>query len=145
MKTATANHKIQLNHFEGTWHTTGQVLSGEDDGQHIEGLDTYEWLPGGHFLMHTADVLIGEKREHSVEIIGHDDETHTILGRSFGSDGSFDTMSFDLRQDEILISGANLRFNGRFLDDFKRISGIWESSTSHGWKALMEINLLKRS
>lgn len=145
MKATTENSRKQLDYFEGTWHTTGQVLAGEDDGRLIEGLDTYEWLPGRHFLMHTVDALVGEKREHTVEMIGYDPEAKTVIGRTFGSDGNYGQMSFDLRGDEILINGPELRFNGRFNDEFNKISGIWETTTHGSWKAIMEVTLTKRS
>jgi len=144
MKTGADTRQRQLSYFEGTWQTTGQILSGEDDGKSIHGLDTYEWLPGAHFLMHTTDVLIGEKRQHVVEVIGYDEEAKMILGRSFGGSGNFEEMSFDLRGDEVLINGATMRFNGRFSEDYSHITGIWERATLNGWSAVMEIHLIKR-
>jgi hypothetical protein len=33
----------------------------------VVGTDTYEWLPGGHFLVHHVDVVIGHEPVQAVE------------------------------------------------------------------------------
>jgi hypothetical protein len=37
-----------------------------------EALDTYEWLPGGFFLLHRVDGLMGDEPVQAVEIIGYE-------------------------------------------------------------------------
>ncbi len=143
MKTLTENSRQRLGYFEGNWHTTGQFLSGKMEGQNILGFDTYEWLPGTHFLMHTVDIKADNSHIRSVEIIGWDKEMKMILGRSFDSDGNYSEYSFVLRGDEILINGSAMRFNGRFTNDYSRITGIWEEMTVNGWRAIIEVTLTR--
>jgi len=39
----------------------------------ITGTDIYEWLPGGFFLLHRVDVVIGEQAVRAIELIGEYD------------------------------------------------------------------------
>jgi len=39
----------------------------------ITGTDIYEWLPGGFFLLHHVDVVIGEQAVRAIELIGEYD------------------------------------------------------------------------
>ena len=43
----------------GRWHTTGHVIA--DPPIPVVGTDVYEWLPGGQFLVHHVDVVIGDQ------------------------------------------------------------------------------------
>jgi hypothetical protein len=49
----------------GRWHTTGHVIA--DPPIPVVGTDIYEWLPGGHFLVHHVDVVIGDQPVQAIE------------------------------------------------------------------------------
>jgi hypothetical protein len=48
----------RLRAIAGSWQTSGHVI-GEPDLP-ITGTDTYDVLPGGYFLVHYVDALVGE-------------------------------------------------------------------------------------
>ena len=66
----------------------------------VEGTDVYEWLPGGFFLVHHVDVVVGDQPVQAIEIIGRaydnlgnvtamrarvdDDGVWTFTGGDFG-------------------------------------------------------------
>src|SRR5688500_2488330 len=65
----------QLNKFVGKWKTRGRIPeNGSTPEVFVEGTDTYEWLPGDYFLKHSVDVMMGEDRNQTLEIIGFDKE-----------------------------------------------------------------------
>jgi len=60
-----------LNKFAGRWNTEGKIPSSETSPEiNISGTDTYEWILGGFFLLHKADVIIGNEKSETFEVIG---------------------------------------------------------------------------
>jgi hypothetical protein len=68
--TSGPEHK-KLGVFLGRWHTTGEV-AGSAPGPGVDSIDTYEWYPGGFFLIHHADAKVGGDDIQSIEIMGYD-------------------------------------------------------------------------
>jgi hypothetical protein len=59
----------------------------------ITGTDTYEWLPGGFFLLHRVDVMIGQQRVQALELIGeYDPATDSFTARPYDNLGSVTVM-----------------------------------------------------
>lgn len=54
-------------------------------------MDTYEWLPGGFFLIHRVDGRMGEAEVTAIEIIGFDASIQAYLTRSFDNQGNAGT------------------------------------------------------
>lgn len=55
----------------GKWKTTGESIAAAAEGAFsIHGTDEYEWLPGGKFLIHRADVRMGDEQVNVIEVIG---------------------------------------------------------------------------
>ena len=77
-KGATARARLDM--FVGKWRTTGQSFA---EGQRIDdprasavpwtSEESYEWLPGGHFLLHRWDATVGTYPFKGTEIIGFDE------------------------------------------------------------------------
>jgi Protein of unknown function (DUF1579) len=60
----------------------------------IIGTDVYEWLPGGFFLVHHVDVMIGEQRVQAIELIGeYDLATDSFTGRAYDNEGNVTVMN----------------------------------------------------
>ena len=65
----------------GRWRSEGYIVG--DARVPITGTDVYEWLPGGFFLVHHVDVVIGDQKVQAIEIIGEDDPaTDSFTGRA---------------------------------------------------------------
>ena len=72
----------------GRWKTEGWTSEAPPvTASRIEALDTYEWLPGGHALLHRVDAHVGDQRVEGAEIIGYDPTRRTYITQYFGSDG----------------------------------------------------------
>jgi len=133
-----------LDVFVGTWHTTGNMKTGvETNDILITGTDTYEWLPGGFFLLHKVNVLMGTERKESLEIIGFDASTNTYPMHFFDNQGESGMMHASEHHGIWTFASDNLRFTGAFSEDSNTISGIWEQNVDDNWELLMDIKLVR--
>ena len=70
---ATDSDHERLEVLIGTWKTDGWTKETPDaPAVKIEAVDSYEWLPGGHGLLHTVDARVGDEEVEGAEIIGYD-------------------------------------------------------------------------
>jgi hypothetical protein len=142
------NPNPSLKHLElfvGKWNTQGEIkASPYSPAGKIIGTDTYEWLPGGFFLVHRVDVRTGDQKNESIEIIGYDAMRKTYPMHSFDSQGNHIVMQASVVGDTWTFIGVSMRFMGAFSDDGKSISGKWEyfddDSSWHHW---MDVRLTK--
>ena len=59
----------------------------------IAGTDTYQWLPGGFFLVHHVDVVIGEQQVQAIELIGeYDPASDAFTARAYDNLGNVTVM-----------------------------------------------------
>ena len=61
----------------GEWKTTGEIVLGNNK-KILTGKDSYEFILGKNFILHRADVLIGEERSETYEIISMEADTGKI-------------------------------------------------------------------
>jgi hypothetical protein len=131
-----------LNRFAGNWDTTGTLIT-KSGTVNIAGTDHYAWLPGGHFLMHTVDVMMGEDRKQSVEIIGFDTLSGTYPMHFYDDAGESGVMHGGFDEDYWLITSSELRFKGAFSDNNNTLTGSWEQYSEGSWRKLMDIRLIR--
>lgn len=131
--------------FAGRWKTAGQVLaSASTPALEIAGIDEYEWMPGGFFLLHRVDVRIGGERVQALEIIGWDAERGSYFIRSFDSQGATGEMHASVGDDGTwTFAGDAQRFTGTFSDGGETLSGRWERCEGERWRPWMDIRLTK--
>ncbi|KAA2241704.1 DUF1579 domain-containing protein [Chitinophaga agrisoli] len=137
-------HRL-LDPFAGKWRTEGWIRETADHPAiKIQGTDTYEWLPGGYFLLHRVDVEIGEERNETIEIIGFDQEHERYTMQHFDNKGNTGIMYGSVADGIWTFLGTSLRFTGGFTQDGRTLSGIWEQTTDgKNWTPLMDITLSK--
>lgn len=135
----------KLNKFVGQWKTTGLIpASGNTPEIKIYGTDTYEWLPGSFFLMHSVDVSVGNDRNETTEIIGFDKQKDLYTMQHYDNKGNSGVMTAVCRDEVWTFLGDNLRFTGGFKEEDQEFSGVWEQSTDGiNWKHFMNIKLTK--
>ena len=81
----------RLGALVGRWRSEGHVVA--EVPVPITGTDIYEWLPGGFFLVHRVDVMIGQERVQALELIGeYDPATDSFTARSYDNLGSVTVM-----------------------------------------------------
>ena len=85
----------RLGVFVGKWKSDGPTYA---EGQSNETLkastvrmrsdDTFEWLPGGFFLVHHWDGMVGKQPFRGLEIIGYDESSRSYSSRFFDDQGN---------------------------------------------------------
>ena len=72
-----------LNAFVGRWRVDGAL----GDGTHVTGVETYEWLAGGFFLVNRWDREMGSTRHTGIGVVGTDPEGGGMVTRAFDNLG----------------------------------------------------------
>jgi hypothetical protein len=130
--------------FVGRWKTAGQVLSGDATPEfEFAGTDTYEWVPGGFFLLHRVDVNMGGERVQALEIIGWDAEREAYFARSYDHQGNVAEMRAVVRDGTWTFLGDAERFTGAFGDHGATLGGRWERREGGRWLPWMDVRLTK--
>jgi hypothetical protein len=81
----------RLGALVGRWRSEGHIVG--DTAVPITGTDVYEWLPGGFFLVHYVDVMIGHRPVQAIELIGdYDPTTDSYTGRAYDNEGNVTLM-----------------------------------------------------
>ena len=74
--------------FIGTWLLEGEQLDTEiGPASPVEALETFEWLTGGHFVVHRFEGRVGEEPAACIEVIGYDAARGEHPARTFYNDG----------------------------------------------------------
>ncbi|MES2612398.1 MAG: hypothetical protein V4679_19250 [Pseudomonadota bacterium] len=135
-----------LTPFVGTWQTKGMVVA---TSAAFTATDIYEWLPGGHFLVHRWDAAMPDGRSQGIEIIGPDapdgidgaGDHYTM--HSFDSTGKAETMRAVVNGKNVAYDGDGVRFRGAFNGDGSEMSGTWslQAEGSPDWEPWMSVTL----
>jgi hypothetical protein len=136
----------RLNVFIGGWITEGDtVADGDAASSRIVASDVYQWVPGGHFVMHPAYGRIGAVGVGGLEVIGYDTETGQFRTYFFDSQGTTTTETLTCREDGTWIwQGAHVRCTGIFTDDGRTLTARHErSDDGKHWTPSMMVTLRK--
>jgi hypothetical protein len=136
----------KLNFLIGKWHTKGEILLGASLSlKEIRGMDTYEWVSGGFFILHRVDVFMGNERTEAIEIIGYDEDRKSYFMKSFDSQGESITMYAVLEKSLVLKFGdEKMRTVLTANEDGSSMSAKWElSENGKTWKPWMNIEFKK--
>ena len=144
MNKPTAKHR-GLGIFAGKWITQGTIRATEGAASaEMRAVDQYEWLPGGFFMLHKVDALIGGFVSQSIEVIGYDAAQACFVTRSYDCQGTSDGFTAHLKGSAWSIDGENVRFKGAFDARGLVLAGTWEQRSGQGrWSQWMDIELRK--
>lgn len=142
------NNRIENTDFKqliGKWKTEGRILATDGNPEmKITGIDTYELILGGFFILHKADVLMGNEKSETFEIIGLDESGHQATLEHYNNQGASGKMTGTLKNNELKITGKTLRFHGRLNDSENQINGTWEKlNNQNEWERFLEMKLMK--
>ncbi|MBB5079554.1 DUF1579 family protein [Nonomuraea endophytica] len=133
----------QLDALAGHWNSRGTTVG---DAVEISGTDAYEWLAGGHFLVHRVDVRMGEEKVEAIEMIGpYDPDSDSWPMRAFDSSGNYGTMRATVDDDGVwTFAGETERATLRIARDGGAMSAVWER-TEDGttWSHWMDMAFTK--
>ncbi|PZF96250.1 DUF1579 domain-containing protein [Micromonospora deserti] len=104
----------------GTWQIFGPTHSGTV---------TYEWMPGGHFLVQHVNLIQDDHCTTGVEYIGYDADTDTLKSHFFGSTGDILEYVYELADRNLTIwfgqPGSPAKYTGTFDAQATSATGAW--------------------
>ena len=129
----------------GRWRTTGEFVGAAEDAPCLRASDSYEWLPGGYFLLHRAEGELDGTRFATHEIFGYDAAEEHHFSYSFDDRGTVSRYHASFEGRAWRIDGVAERFRGEFGADGRTLAGLWEQRTDAGWRPWLRIALTRES
>jgi hypothetical protein len=122
----------KLDRFVGTWEMKGRTIGSDVDN--ITARTTFEWLPGGHFLLQrfSADFVGMDIQSH--EVIGFDPATGTFPSTVYSNMAPMPLpYRWAIDGDELTIKAEALgaTFHGQWNADGTVFSGGWRPDAGH--------------
>lgn len=118
----------RLDVLVGKWQSEGETIASKDEpAVKIKGTDNYEWFHGDYFLIHHADVSMGDEQVKVIEVIGgYDSSSRTYPMRSFDNQGNFQTMQASVDEQGVWkFTGEKIRTTLVVADDGKTMTAKW--------------------
>ena len=146
--TPTAAHKM-LELFAGKWNVAGvQRDSRVGPAAEISGVERYEWLEGGLYLIHHFDATVGGSQAACIEIIGHDAASETYPIHTYYNSGQQADWRLTEQDGKWIITGewpmadgpAKVRCRMEFIEEGNGRTATWESSDDGtDWEPFWEV------
>lgn len=144
--TKSSSQIKKLNFLIGNWHTKGEILQGApNSSKEIRGMDTYEWISGGFFMLHRVDVFMANERTEVIEIIGYDETKKSFFMKSFDNHGEATTMFAVLEKSRVLkLWDKKMKSTLTVSKSGNSMIAKWElSENGKTWKPWMDIKFSK--
>lgn len=144
-QTAPALELQQLEVFVGKWVGEGDSLPDSPNPGRMSTVDTYEWLPGGFFLVGRGEQhVLGTEPAQHLWVFGYDPPSRTYLIRAFDSQGSFRLYRASVRDRTWTLTGQWERATLVFGPDGKSFRADWElSKDGDTWLPLCELQVTR--
>jgi hypothetical protein len=137
----------QLDVFVGKWNVEGRNAPIAPNGAstNVTGVESYEWLPGGFFLICRWDRDFDDGTSHKgIGLIGFDASSGTYSSHNFGNLGFHREYQLSVRDRTWTFSGKWERATVQFGDGDKTMTVRWEvSKDSRQWKPLCDLKATK--
>jgi len=140
MNKETSNFKRLI----GTWKTEGVVLAGNEKSALI-GTDSYEFILDGNYILHKADVTMGNQKSQTFEIISFDNTPEKANMQYYNSKGESGVMTACMSADIFSINGDKIKFEGRIDDANTKVVGKWFVQGEGGqWTDFIDLTLTRQ-
>jgi hypothetical protein len=137
-------NKIETSSFSrliGIWVTKGTILA--DDAELI-GIDTYEYVLNGNYILHKADVKMGNERSQTFEIISLGNYPTRAKMQYYNSKGQSGSMTGYLTRNIFKIRSSDMRFEGKFNEESTELIGKWFLKENDKWTNFIDLKLKKQ-
>ena len=134
-----------FNRLIGVWKTSGKIKAGQENLT-LSGIDSYELILEGNFILHKADVKIGNERSETFEIIKPDNSMDRAIMKYFNTKGEEGRMQSSIINNEFKIDGNGLKFTGTINVGNTEITGKWYiQAEDEKWTDFIDLRLEKQS
>jgi hypothetical protein len=133
----TKEHTL-LEAFIGNWAVEGEnFVVGPNEAQtDVKGIETYEWLNGGFFMVYKWDRYFGTESHKGIGIISHDELEHTFQINNYDNMGYAKSYRITYQHETWSFAGENERATIQFGPDGNSFSEKWEVCQQKTWKTL---------
>lgn len=140
--------KIDTSNFSrliGVWKTTGQI-STKSQPLDLSGTDSYELILDGHYILHKADVMMGNDKSETFEMISLTSIPDHAQMQYFNSKGENGIMIGEISDNDFRIKGDGIKFDGVVNDKNSEIVGNWFLQEEDGsWTKFIDLKLEKQN
>ncbi len=133
----------QLDIFVGKWSVEGQNLKGAPSGAGamLTGIETYDWLTGGHFLINRWSRKFSDSSHIGIGIIGLDKSTGQLSANHFDNIGFARTYWLTNSRLTWKYTGEKERAAITFTPDGRSFEQYWEVTENGSvWLPLCRIH-----
>lgn len=138
--------KIETSNFKrliGSWKTSGQISS-ENQILNLSGTDTYELILDRNYILHKADVIMGNEKSETFEIISLTNTTDKAKMQYFNSKGESGLMTSEIINNDFQINGDGIKFSGTINDENSEVIGNWFlQADGKSWTEFISLKLEK--
>ncbi len=123
----TREHSL-LAAFIGKWAIEGQNFAKApvSASSEVQGIETYEWLPGGFFVVYRWDRHFATATHTGLGMISHDESNHTFSCTNYDNIGYKRTYEILYENEEWTFSGTKQRAIIQFNEDGNSFTEDWE-------------------
>ncbi|SFJ88050.1 hypothetical protein [Myroides guanonis] len=135
--------KSVFNRLIGVWETRGTILR-DNINSKLVGIDSYEFILEGNYILHKANVIMGDIKSETFEIIELDNSFEQGKMYYYNSNGEKGLMRASLYEDAFIIKGDNLKFEGSLKEEDTLLIGKWYLlSKDDEWIEFIDLKLTK--
>ena len=127
----------------GIWVTKGTIVTHTNDLE-LLGIDTYEYILNENYILHKADVMMGDERTQTCEIISLTNSKERAKMQYYNSKGESGSMTSYLVKNVFKIKSSTMKFEGKFNDENTELIGKWFVKESDKWIDFIDIKLKKQ-
>jgi len=138
----------RLGVFVGKWKTEGQQHEGPfGPAARFTAVESYEWLPGGFFLVHRLDGTFGDAEAACIEVTGHDAELRHYTACTFYNNGTTNEWHLRERDGAWTLTGTwdvhgeemQVRCNTLFSENGHTMTATWEYARAGAdWRPFLD-------
>lgn len=138
---STSNFKRLI----GVWKTSGKIFTDEAELD-LSGTDSYEMMLKDNFILHKADVCMGDENSQTFEIIKLSDTDSYAKMHYFNSEGESGKMTSTLNDNDFSIDGDGIKFIGKINEANTTVIGNWFTQIDDkDWIKFIELKLTKQN
>ncbi len=138
--------KIETSDFKrliGVWKTEGTILTDKGNLK-LVGIDSYEFILDGNYILHKADVKMGTEKSETLEIIALDSSNEKGRMQYYNSKGESGVMTSSLTENDFKIKGEKIKFEGTIDDENTKLVGKWYlQADNKEWTDFIDLKLTK--
>ena len=127
----------------GIWVTKGTIVTHTNDLE-LLGIDTYEYILNENYILHKADVMMGDERTQTFEIISLTNSKERAKIQYYNSKGESGSMTSYLVKNVFKIKSSTMKFEGKFNVENTELIGKWFLKESDKWIDFIDLKLKKQ-